>query len=156
MKTHRDLGRPGGLADVARTAALAVLALGALGCAELGVGGSGPEGAGGSLGYDAPITVQLHGVVAGVVGTGVLVENHSTEALENVEIVVNENAPSGGFRFRTPRVPAGSTQTYLSQVFRTADGASLDPLATQAGFFSVYADTPRGRGGWRGGYEDQQ
>ena len=141
--------------SIRRWAAGAVIALALVGCAQLGAGPE-TEARSSSLGYDAAVTVQLHGVVAGVVGTGVLVENHSTETLENVEIVVNENSPEGGFRFRTGTVPASSTQTYLSQVFRTAAGESLNPLRTNAGFFSVYADTPRGRGGWRGGYEDQQ
>ena len=107
-------------------------------------------------GYDAPVTVRLSGVVVGAVGTGILLENHSDEALENVEIVINEEAPAGGFRFRAASIPPNSTQTYLAQVFRTPAGESLNPMKTKAGSFAVYADTPRGRGSWSGGYENQQ
>jgi len=107
-------------------------------------------------GYEAPVTVQLPEVVVGQVGTGILLQNHSSETLENVEIVINEDAPEGGFRFRAAAIPPQSTQTYLSQVFKTAAGGSFNAATMKAERFSVYADTPRGRGGWSGGYEHQR
>ena len=109
----------------------------------------------GPMGYDAQPTVQLTGVVAGVVGTGVLVENHSRENLSNVEIVINPGAPDGGFRFRTDNVPPEATKTYMAQVFRTSTGESLNPMATKVDTMAVYADTGRGRGSWQGSYADQ-
>ncbi len=111
-----------------------------------------PEG---SLGYEAQPTVALSGVVAGVVGTGVLVENHSAESLSNVEIVINPTDPSGGFRFRTQNVPPNATKTYLAQVFRTPTGESLNPMEIKVDTMAVYADTERGRGSWLGSYRDQ-
>lgn len=111
-----------------------------------------PEG---SLGYEAKPTVALSGVVAGVVGTGVLVENHSAEHLNNVEIVINPTDPSGGFRFRTESVPPNATKTYMAQVFRTPTGESLNPMETKVDTMAVYADTDRGRGSWQGSYRDQ-
>ncbi|MCB1021318.1 MAG: hypothetical protein H6509_12285 [Bryobacterales bacterium] len=106
-------------------------------------------------GYDAQPTIALEGVVAGVVGTGVLVENHSREHLSNVEIVINPTDPSGGFRFRTEGVPANATKTYMAQVFRTPTGDSLNPMVTKVETMAVYADTERGRGQWQGSYRDQ-
>ena len=106
-------------------------------------------------GFDAAPTVALEGVVAGVVGTGVLVENHSHEDLSNVEIVINPTDPSGGFRFRTERVPPNATKTYMAQVFRTSAGESLNPMVTKVESMAVFADTIRGRGSWQGSYDDQ-
>lgn len=128
----------------------AVLACG-LGCQ--GGAGEAAETAGG---YDSPATVQLNNVVVGLVGTGILLQNLSDETLQNVEIIVNESDPSGGYRFRTASIPPNSTQTYLGRVFKTASGEALDPMSTRAGQFTVYADTSRGRGAWSGGYADQQ
>ena len=115
---------------------------------------SGSQTTGG--GYGAPATVRLSGVVVGAVGTGVLLQNHSDELLEQVEIVINEQPASGGFRYRAGAIPPNSTQTYLSQVFRTSAGESFNIMETKATSFAVYADTPRGRGSWTGGYENQQ
>jgi hypothetical protein len=109
----------------------------------------------GTKGFDARPTVTLEGVVAGVVGTGVLVENHSREDLNNVEIVINPTDAHGGFRFRTERVPPLATKTYMAQVFRTSTGESLNPMATKVETMAVYADTSRGRGQWQGSYRDQ-
>jgi hypothetical protein len=109
----------------------------------------------GAKGFDAQPTVALEGVVAGVVGTGVLVENHSPEILSNVEIVINPSDANGGFRFRTERVPPNATKTYMAQVFRTATGESLNPMATKVETMAVFADTDRGRGSWQGSYRSQ-
>ena len=114
---------------------------------------SGPPAA--ALGFDAPPTVELRDVVAGVVGTGVLVENHSLEHLDNVEIVINPGSPNGEYRFRASSVPAEATKTYMSQVFRNAAGESLNPMATKVDTMAVYADTARGRGSWQGSYAEQ-
>jgi hypothetical protein len=109
----------------------------------------------GSKGFDAKPIITLEGVVAGVVGTGVLVENHSHEDLSNVEIIVNPNDSHGGFRFRTDRVPPNATKTYMAQVFRTSAGESLNPMVTKVEALAVYADTIRGRGSWQGSYAEQ-
>lgn len=109
----------------------------------------------GVKGFDAQPTVALEGVVAGVVGAGVLVENHSREHLSNVEIVINPTDPSGGFRFRTERVPPNATKTYMAQVFRTSTGEALNPMVTKVETMAVFADTDRGRGSWQGSYRDQ-
>ena len=81
----------------------------------------------GPVGYEAQPTVALNGVVAGVVGTGVLVENHSPEHLSNVEIVINPTDPSGGFRFRTENVPPNATKTYICLLY-TSDAADDSAL----------------------------
>ncbi len=128
------------------------------GCAALlpdGVTADAEQAPAGPTGFDAQPTVQLEGVVAGVVGTGVLVENHSREDLSNVEIVVNPGDSSGGYRFRTQHVPPNATKTYMAQVFRTPTGESLNPMVTKVETLAVYADTGRGRGSWQGSYADQ-
>ncbi len=61
-------------------------------------------------------TVDLRGVVVGLVGTGILLQNHSPEALLEVDIVINERS-GGGFRFHVAEIESNSTQTYLTQVF---------------------------------------
>jgi hypothetical protein len=109
----------------------------------------------GGKGFDAQPTITLEGVVAGVVGTGVLLENHSLEDLSNVEIVINPNDQHGGFRFRTDRVPPNATKTYMAQVFRTSAGESLNPMVTKVETLAIYADTHRGRGSWQGSYSEQ-
>ncbi len=126
----------------------------ALGCSNEAGDSAGSKAIGG--GYGAPATVRLSGVVVGAVGSGILLQNHSDEQLESVEIVINEKAPAGGFRFRAAAIPPNSTQTYLTQVFKSAAGDSLNPMETKPTSFTVYADTPRGRGSWTGGYENQQ
>lgn len=133
-------------------------ALGAV-TALLGLAGACSSEAGGSKaiggGYGAPATVRLSGVVVGAVGAGILLQNHSDEELESVEIVINEQS-DGGFRFRPAAIPPYSTQTYLTRAFKSSAGESLNPMETKPTSFAVYADTPRGRGRWIGGYENQQ
>ena len=97
-------------------------------------------------------TVQIAGVVVGFVGTGMVVENHSSLALKSVVIVVNEGGVEGGYRFRVEEMGPNTTNTYLTQVFRNPDGQSLDPDAVKVQKFALYADTPQGRGVWRGAY----
>jgi hypothetical protein len=117
-----------------------------------GCGGSSDADLAVPGGYDAPATVELRGVVAGVVGLGVLIENHSADSLRNVEIVINPAGPEGGFRFRTASLPPNATQTFMASAFKTGDGGALNPMATKAVAFAVFADTPRGRGSWQGSY----
>ena len=121
----------------------------------LGCGGGAETGLTEHAGYEAPPTVELRGVVAGVVGLGVLIENHSADDLRNVEIVVNPAGPEGGFRFRTANLPPNATRTFMASAFKTGDGGALNPMATKAVSFAVFADTPRGRGSWQGGYGNQ-
>jgi hypothetical protein len=81
-----------------------------------------------------------------------VVENHSTQALKSAVIVVNEGGAEGGYRFRIQQIEPNTTNTYLTQVFRNPEGQSLDPDAIKIQKFSLYADTPEGRGVWRGAY----
>ncbi len=105
--------------------------------------------------YEGAVTTQLRGVVAGLVGSGVLLQNHSPDELLNVEIVLNPQASDGGFRFRVNRIAANTTNPYVSRVFRTRDGTSFDDSHAEVTGFAVYADTPRGRGSWSGNYGPQ-
>jgi len=96
-------------------------------------------------------TVALRGVVAGLAGMGILLQNHSPEDLLDVDIVINERS-NGGFRFHVDEIKSNTTHTYLTQVFRNAAGTSFNPQEVSADGFAVYADTPRGRGSWQGQY----
>lgn len=102
--------------------------------------------------YTTPLTVQLRGVVAGVIGNGILLENHSAEKLENVEIVINPGQLGGGFRFRVPSIGSNTTNPFVSRVFRNEAGLSFEDAGIEPTGFAVYADTPRGRGSWSGQY----
>lgn len=119
-----------------------------------GCGGAGPDAPGTLAGSDDPAlaSVQITGVVVGFVGTGMVVENHSNQALKSVVVVVNEGGAHGGFRFRVKEMGPNTTNTYLTQVFRNPEGQSLDPDAVKVQKFALYADTPQGRGVWRGAY----
>jgi hypothetical protein len=120
-----------------------------------GCGGVADADAGGTLdGSDDPAlaAVQIVGVVVGFVGTGMVVENHTSLTLKSVVIVVNEGGAQGGYRFRVQEMGASTTNTYLTQVFRNPEGQSLDPDAVKVRKFALYADTPQGRGVWRGAY----
>jgi hypothetical protein len=132
---------------------LAILLLAALvaGCGAVDAGADVPGTLSGS---DDPAlaTVQIVGVVVGFVGTGMVVQNHSNLALKSVVIVVNEGGAHGGFRFRVEEIGSNTTNTYLTQVFRNPEGQSLDPDAVKVEKFALYADTPQGRGVWRGAY----
>ncbi len=97
-------------------------------------------------------TVPIAGVTVGVVGAGVIIENHSIEDLRNVEVVVNAGGTEGGFRFYVSSIGSNTTNTYLAQVFKNEVGAALNPMAVKVESFALYADTPRGRGFWRGEY----
>ena len=139
-----------GLSRRVRELVLAAAALlMAAGCAPLGVVGAEEEAADP---YTAAATTNLRGVVAGLVGDGVLLQNHSPETLNHVEIVLNPQNADGGFSFRVDRVGPNSTNTYVSRVFRNTSGTSLNPSSIEVTDFAVFADTPRGRGSWRGQY----
>ena len=144
------LPRPGSfrLADVP----FVVLLLSAL---VVGCSGFADADAPGTLeGSDDPAlaSVQIPGVVVGFVGTGMVVENHSSQTLKSVVIVVNEGGAQGGYRFRIQEMGPNTTNTYMTQVFRNPEGQSLDPDAVKVEKFALYADTPEGRGVWRGAY----
>ena len=81
-----------------------------------------------------------------------VVENHSSQTLKSVVIVVNEGGAQGGYRFRIQEMGPNTTNTYMTQVFRNPEGQSLDPDAVKVETFALYADTPEGRGVWRGAY----
>lgn len=81
-----------------------------------------------------------------------VVQNHSNMALKSVVIVVNEGGADGGFRFRVSEIDPNTTNTYLTQVFRNPEGQSLDAEVVKVEKFALYADTPEGRGAWRGAY----
>lgn len=120
-----------------------------------GCGGFADADAPGTLeGSDDPAlaSVQIAGVVVGFVGTGMVVENHSSQTLKSVVIVVNEGGAEGGYRFRIEQMGPNTTNTYMTQVFRNPEGQSLDPDAVKVEKFALYADTPEGRGVWRGAY----
>lgn len=122
----------------------------------LAVGCSGADvDAPGTLdGSDDPAlaTVPIVGVVVGFVGAGMVVQNHTSLTLKSVVIVVNEGGAEGGYRFHIREVGPNTTNTYLTQVFRDPEGQSLDPDTVKVRKFSLYADTPEGRGFWRGAY----
>lgn len=117
-------------------------------------GGIDADAPGTLEGSDDPAlaTVQITGVVVGFVGTGMVVENHSSMALKSVVIVVNEGGAQGGYRFRIQQMGPNTTNTYLTQVFRDPEGRSLDADVVKVEKFALYADTPEGRGVWRGAY----
>jgi len=119
-----------------------------------GCGGADANAPGTLDGSDDPAlaSVQITGVVVGFVGTGMVVENHSSQALKSVVIVVNEGGAEGGYRFRIQEMGPNTTNTYLTQVFRDPEGQSLDPDTVKVQKFALYADTPQGRGVWRGAY----
>ncbi len=125
-------------------------------CAALaaGCGESEADVAGTLEGSDDPAlaTVQITGVVVGFVGTGMVVENHTNQTLKSVVVVVNEGGTDGGFRFRVREMGPNTTNTYLTQVFRNPEGQSLDADTVKVQTFALYADTPQGRGFWRGAY----
>lgn len=130
----------------ARAGALLAVAVGVTACLP----------AGWNEAEEAPVEDRapfpLQGVVAGVAGLGVLVQNHSPYELSNVEIVINETPDGGGFRFTASHIDANTTRTYLARVFRNPDGESLNPMSEDIERFSIYADTARGPGYWRGRY----
>lgn len=132
-------------------ATLHLLAACALMIPVLGCAGAASEEAEGDP-YETPLTVQLRGVVVGVVGNGILLENHSPEKLENVEIVINPAQPGGGFRFRLPSIGSNTTNPFVGKVFRNDAGLSFSDAVVEPTDFAVYADTPRGRGSWSGQY----
>lgn len=131
---------------------LAALLLGAVGCAAVFDRAGGSDLSEEDLADPALATVQLKGVVVGLVGSGILVQNHSPEGLKSVVIVLNENGQNGGYRFRASDLGPNSTHTFLTQVFRNESGDALNTEQTQITSFALYADSPRGRGFWRGAY----
>ena len=145
---HDDGTKPGRAGRTVVAAALAWLLAGCFGAPleQPGTADAAPETP------DGTPTFQLAGVVAGVVGLGVLVQNHSPYELSNVEIVINETPEGGGYRFTAEHIDANTTRTYLARSFRDAAGQSLNPMDERIQRFSIYADTERGRGVWKGRY----
>ncbi len=105
---------------------------------------------------DQEPTIQLSGVVVGVVGLGVLFQNHTSEKLEHVRIVVNEGSPDNEYKFEIKSIIENSTQNLLARAFRKEDGTSLDPQNVDVMSMTVYASTSEGRGSWRGTYPSRR
>lgn len=91
-------------------------------------------------------------VVAGLVGTRILVQNHSSETLQNVTIQVTDANSDTEFRHTVRKMASESTNTYLISAFKAEDGTALDLSVHEIDTFAVDADTPRGRGHWSGSY----
>jgi hypothetical protein len=117
------------------------------GCGSVGEGASAEGGE-----VNAQPSFALRGVTVGFVGMGILVQNHMPDELRDVEIVINEDGPEGGYRFHTALIGSNTTSTYLAKAFRNAAGQSFNPLDVKAKSFALFATTERGRGFWRGEY----
>ena len=71
----------------------------------------------------------------------------------NIKLQVNSKTFSSGYIFRTSVMAAGQTYTVGAMQFAKSDGEKFNPFTHKPLNFSIWCDTPRGKGFYYGSLE---
>ena len=97
-------------------------------------------------------TIDLNATVR-FTGTQFVIVNKDNFDWANVKLEVNSGLLKGGFVLKTQRMSAGETYTVGAMQFAKRDGTILNPFTIKPQNFSIWCDTPRGKGFWYGEWE---
>ncbi|UCG94449.1 MAG: hypothetical protein JSW13_01435 [Candidatus Aerophobus sp.] len=86
-------------------------------------------------------------------GTQFVISNNDNFDWTNVKLEVNSGLLRGGFVLKAQRMSAGEIYTVGAMQFAKGDGTRFNPFTTKAQKFSIWCDTPKGKGFWYGGWE---
>ena len=96
---------------------------------------------------DKSSTIDLTASVS-FTGTQFIIINIDTFDWTNVKLEVNSGLLKGGYVLKTQRMSSEETYTVGAMQFAKGDGTRLNPFTTKPQNFSIWCDTPRGRGFW--------
>jgi len=85
-------------------------------------------------------------------GTQFVITNNNSFDWTNVKLEVNSGLLRGGFVLKTKRICAGETYTVRAMQFAKGDGNRFNPLTNKPLNFSIWCDTPEGKGFWYGSW----
>lgn len=94
-------------------------------------------------------TVRLNATVH-FTGTQVVVKNKDSFNWSNVKLEVNPGLVSGGYVLNVPTMKAGETYTVGALQFAKSDGERFNPFTHKPQKFSIWCDTPKGKGFYSG------
>jgi len=97
-------------------------------------------------------TVDLNASVR-FTGSQFVIENKDSFDWTNVKLEVNSKTFSSGYILRVGRMTAGETYTVGAMQFAKSGGEKFNPFTHKALNFSIWCDTPSGKGFYYGGWE---
>jgi len=86
-------------------------------------------------------------------GTEFVIVNNDSFDWTNVKLEVNSKTFSSGYILRTSLMEAGQTYTVGAMQFAKSDGEKFNPFTHKALNFSIWCDTPKGKGFYYGSWE---
>lgn len=99
-----------------------------------------------------PSTIDLNASV-NFTGEQFVIANEDNFDWTDVKLEVNSGLLKGGYVLRTKKMIAGETYTVGALQFAKGDGTKLNPFAVKPLNFSIWCDTPKGKGFWYGSWE---
>jgi len=116
-------------------------------------GSSSSSGSGGSRSSSSSsYTVDLNAKVT-YPGSQFVIQNNDSFDWTNVELGVNSKTFSSGYTLKIRRMSAGETYTVGAMQFAKSGGERFNPLTHKPRKFSIWCDTPRGKGSYHGLWE---
>lgn len=100
----------------------------------------------------APQTVDLNASVK-FTGNQFVITNADSFTWSNCKLEVNSKVFSSGYKYEGATLRAGETYTIGAMQFANSDGERFNPFTHKPQSFSLYCDTPRGKGHYYGGWE---
>lgn len=94
-----------------------------------------------------PSSIDLTASVS-FTGTQFVIINLDTFDWTNVRLEVNSGLLKSGYVLKTQRMSSEETYTVGAMQFAKGDGTRLNPFTTKPQNFSIWCDTPRGKGFW--------
>lgn len=113
---------------------------------------SGDSGGSSSSSSSSSSTIDLNASVR-FSGTQFIIQNKDSFDWTNVKLEVNSKTFSSGYILKSGRMTAGETYTVGALQFAKSDGEKFNPFTHKPLNFSIWCDTPKGKGFYYGSWE---
>ena len=98
-------------------------------------------------------TVDLHAAVS-FSGAQFVISNNDDFDWTEVKLEVNSHGFTSGYTLHATRIAALETYTVGAMQFANSDGERFNPFTHKPQTFSVWCDTPNGKGSYYGGWNE--
>jgi hypothetical protein len=122
-----------------------VAAVLAAGTSDSGTGSGSGTGESGSSSVDLNANIRF-------TGSQFIISNKDSFDWTNCKLEVNPKMLGSGFEHEGASLRAGETYSVGALQFANSDGQRFNPFTHKPQAFSIYCDTPRGKGFYYGGW----
>jgi hypothetical protein len=126
-------------------ALIVIAAVLAVGTSDSGSGGGSSAGGSSSGSVDLNANIRF-------TGSQFVVSNNDSFDWTNCKLEVNPKTFGAGFKYEGASLRAGETYTVGALQFANDDGERFNPFTHKPQAFSIYCDTPQGKGFYYGGW----